>query len=204
MLFRSDAMNWLNDHKQSDDNPRRCLHRSLRSLTQHHDITVDLEWTSPTNRVVVGYTEPCLTVLSARDNASGKYINLCDIECIPLQFLVAFVTTSDPKVFVESIPGMTTSIEGFVVKLNDGTMFKVKTDAYCALHHTKDSINNPRRLFECVVNEASDDLLSLFATDQTAIDLIHDMQERVAVIYNHMVSYVEKFYEDNKHLDRKD
>jgi hypothetical protein len=73
-----------------------------------------------------------------------------------------------------------------------------------SLHHTKDSINNPRRLFEAVLDEGVDDLRAMFFEDKLAIKLIDEMTEKVDKIYNHMVALVEKFYEDNKSLERKD
>jgi RNA ligase len=196
-----DAMKWL--HENEADASKATLINGLKLLAVLGH-TVDLEWTAPHNRIVVGYGEPKLTILSIRNNKTGEYLDIRTIDYIDKVWFVNYVETDDPKAFVESIPAMTESIEGFVVRLKDGTMFKCKTDAYCALHHTKDSINNPRRLFECVVNEASDDLLSLFASDELAVKLIHEMQVKVAKIYNSLVSSVETFYETNKHLDRKD
>ena len=193
----ADAMKYL-------DLPINTLFKQQLETITNTGITVNMEYVGPDNRIVLRYATASTIVLNARDTANGAYVSTDifehdnhHIECVNTNGLNLIQ-------FVQTIPKMTESIEGFVLLLESGLRVKVKTDAYCALHHTKDSINNPRRLFECVVNEASDDLLSLFATDQTAIDLIHDMQERVAVIYNHMVSYVEKFYDDNKHLDRKD
>ena len=196
-----DAMAWLNNIAVD---PTRAAFSAGLTVLADSGYTVDLEWTAPHNRIVVGYLDQKLTILSIRDNNTGEYVDIKTIDHIDASRFVDFVTTDDPKAFIESIPYMTTSIEGFVVRLKNGTMFKCKTDSYCSLHHAKDSINNPRRLFECVVNEASDDLLSLFAGDELSVRLIHEMQVKVAKIYNSLVSSVETFYETNKHLERKD
>lgn len=193
-----DAMKWL------DLPANHELKKHLIGMAEA-DYTVNLEWTASWNRIVIGYMEPALTILNARDNKSGEYVDFT-MEPYDLMYdwLVKNVEVDDPASFVQSIPTMLEDIEGYVVKLSTGLWFKVKTDKYCSLHHAKDSVNNPRRLFECVLDEGVDDLLSMFATDQLAIKQITEMQERVSHLYNHSVAYVERFYTDNKHLSRKD
>jgi T4 RnlA family RNA ligase len=108
----------------------------------------------------------------------------------------------DPVAFVADIPNMK-GIEGFVVGLVGGQRFKVKTSEYLSLHRAKDSVNSNKRLFEVCLNEASDDLRSLFKDDQFTLDKITEMENRVGHVYNHMVQLVEDFHKDNGHLDRK-
>src|ERR1700722_4486488 len=59
-------------------------------------------------------------------------------------------------------------------------------------------------LFENVINEHSDDLKSLFKDDSDALQRISQMEHRVAPLFNRMVQSIEQFYEQNKHLLRKD
>jgi T4 RnlA family RNA ligase len=93
--------------------------------------------------------------------------------------------------------------EGVVVVLNSGEWFKLKTDWYAALHKTKDSINSKRKLFECIITEASDDLKAMFYEDVVVMKAINDMEALVIPKFDHVVAVVEKFYADNKGLDRK-
>ena len=95
-------------------------------------------------------------------------------------------------------------VEGVVFRLASGQRVKKKGSWYLALHHTKDSINTPRRLYEAVLEEATDDMRSLFHDDPLAIKLITEMEEFVEVRFNHLVDTVERFYERNKELERKD
>ena len=191
-----DSMNWLN----LSQNTR------FKQLLEEFTIsgyTVNLEYVGPTNRIVLGYLEQDLIVLNARNITTGEYCSIQPFES--LGHCIQQVNTNglDLVEFVSSIPSMTESIEGFVVQLESGLRVKIKTDMYCSLHHTKDSINNPRRLFECVLDEGADDLLSMFSTDELAVKQITTMQEIVKNLYNSLVVYVEKFHADNKHLDRK-
>ena len=166
--------------------------------------TVIMEYTGPSNRIVISYENHALTVLGVRNNETGEYFSQSTLrEVIPTEFLVKEVEFVDAEDFIMSIGDMK-DIEGFVVQLASGQRFKVKTEWYLKLHHIKDSINSQRRLFEAVVYETSDDIKASFFDDPIAIAIVEEMEEKVSAIYNHMVAVVERFYEDNKHLERKE
>jgi T4 RnlA family RNA ligase len=194
-----DAMKWLDLPEQAD------LKRNLLTYVDS-GYTVNMEWVGPSNRIVLGYLTHKLIILNIRDNLNGSYF-------APSIFSECIKEHMDPPVdlkgmslpdFVNQIPDMQEDIEGFVVKLNSGLWFKCKTKKYLALHHCKDSVNNPRRLFEVIVNEGIDDIRSMFYTDALLMKQIDDMQTIVDNIFNTMVTIVEVFYDKNKELDRKD
>jgi T4 RnlA family RNA ligase len=118
--------------------------------------------------------------------------------------IIEKIQTDDPVAFVDAVPAIVEDIEGFVFLMKDGTTFKRKTTKYLVLHHTKDSINTPRRLFECVINETSDDLRSLFADDPVALGMIKAMEDKVVHKFDAMIKTVEAFYAENKDMTRKD
>lgn len=191
-----DAMKWLEDHPVFKENLRNCTINGY---------TVNSEWLSPTNRIVIGYPEQSLKVLSVRSRNDGSYVPYVDVvNMLGVNNVVQRKESSDPVEFVASVPDMLDDIEGFVVRMKSGQRFKLKTKKYSSLHKSKDSVNNPRRLFECILDEGVDDLRGMFATDQVAMMLIDRMQVNVNHIYNAMVKEVETFYEMNKSLDRKD
>lgn len=169
-----------------------------------HGYTVNMEYISPSNQIVIGYSKPMLKVLNARHKVTGKYV--------PREYLVAtfgedFVVNVhdipvDGAVFLKEVENMK-GIEGFVIQLSDGLMFKIKTDAYCILHHLKDSVNNPKRLWEACLMETSDDMRALFKDDPISIQKILDMEVKASNTYNYAHKKVSDFYETNKHLDRK-
>ena len=166
--------------------------------------TVIMEYTGPSNRIVISYEDHALTVLGVRNNESGDYFHWNTLKEIIPDFLVDDIEyVASHESFIASIPHMV-DIEGYVIQLESGQRFKVKTEWYLKLHHIKDSINSQRRLFEAVVYETSDDIKASFFDDPIAIALVEEMEEKVAGIYNHMVAVVEDFYEANKHLERKD
>lgn len=211
----SDAMLWLSKHGDF----KHQLHK-LTAL----GYTINLEWLAPHNRIVIGYQEPQLRVLTIRNNMDGSYMNKDNLHDSYKEIrdrwvdqIVVVNTVDDEsavlvgdqlkvlnlKKFVDMIPDME-HIEGFVIRLSAGQRVKIKTKWYLALHHSKDSINSDRRLYEAVLSEATDDLRSLFHDDPVAIARIEVMEQFVDKAYNHLVDTVERFYERNKTLERKD
>ena len=163
-----------------------------------------MEYTSPDNRIVIGYETPTLTILGVRDRDTGDFMQFDSMPPSLKERWVDRIDIPEHKIveFVNSIPNMT-GIEGYVLQLKNKQFIKIKTVAYLTLHHAKDSVNSPRRLFETVLEEASDDLRSLFAGDPVVIKQIQEMEEKVDKLYNHLVKTVEDFYAQNKQLDRK-
>jgi len=181
----------------------------IRDL-ESQNLTVNMEWCSVKNRIVLNYTTPHLSILNVRSKIDGTYLNIHtgDNAYVNHPTMVKYRVDSfshdDPATFLASVPDMSESIEGFVCEMEDGTFFKIKTLAYLTLHKSKDSINSPRRLYEAVLYEATDDLRSLFHDDPVAISLIAEMEEKVDKLYNHVVDTVEKFYAANKDSERKE
>ena len=169
--------------------------------------TINMEWCAPQHRIVLGYEAAQLPVLNVRDHYDGEYVELLrpDASNFPeiARRQVNRLDIEDKADFIDTIPNMV-DIEGFVLTFDSGLRVKIKTNWYLALHHSKDSINSPRRLFEAVLEEATDDLRSLFTDDPLAIKMIEEMEAFVEEKYNHMVDTVEQFYEQNRELIRKD
>jgi RNA ligase len=165
--------------------------------------TVNMEYVSPDNRIVIGYEKPSLVVLNVRDNATGEYIPLEQTTILQKYWVDSLPIPADVETFVKSVYESQDNIEGFIFKFRDGKWVKVKTDKYCSLHKTKDSISSPRRLFEACVNEGADDLRGMLHGDVVAISQINEMEEKVAKIYNHLHKTLYEFYDANRGLDRK-
>ena len=166
--------------------------------------TVNFEWISPSNQIVIGYAEPKLVVLNARHMETGAYMSYADmVDLFDKENVVkTFDIPADPAQFMLDAEKMT-GIEGFIICFDNGLWVKHKTEAYCILHHLKDSVNTPRRLWEGVLNETADDLRALFHEDPISIAKIIDMEEKASKIYNHAHKVLHTFYNENKELDRK-
>lgn len=179
------------------------------------EYTVTFEYTAPTNRIVVAYNESKLTVLNLRHRVSGELLLGDEIkELYPVLYEYSVFKNTDNihkdipirETLSETIAAVRqmTGIEGFVFVFKNGAMCKVKTDWYCSLHFSRDSIMIPSRLFNVVIEDAGDDLRQLFSTDEYAINLLENMERVVFMCYNELVSTVEEFVAKYKHLERKE
>lgn len=168
-----------------------------------YDFTVNMEYMAPDNRIVIGYMKPTLKVLNVRDNRTGAYIARDKYDLSDKFRVAVHSLPEDGEAWLKSVYTSQDDIEGFVARLSCGTWFKVKTEKYCALHHTKDSITIPRRLFEACVNGGADDLRAMFATDALAMMQIDEMDEKVRRLYNNLHMNVHGFYNCHKASDRK-
>ncbi|CAF2470413.1 unnamed protein product [Rotaria sp. Silwood2] len=177
-----------------------------------------MEYTSPLNHIVLHYPRSELTVLSIRSHLTGEtlfarrlisFLREHKFHSI-LERVVTFTSIPSDlcqKELVKNIRDETKG-EGYVVEIirSDQTSYlvKIKTNKYLQLHHCKDSVNSLQHLFENVINEQTDDLRSLFKDDLVALEKITKMEEQVRPQFNQMVQSIEQFYEENKHLSRKD
>lgn len=182
--------------------------RDMVTEYERYGFTVIMEYTAPDNRIVLGYSEPKLTVLAARSVKDLSYVSWDWLSSMHQfrnnmaeDFTLKFSGRMDN--FIDEVRDML-HIEGFILGLANGQRVKIKTDEYVSLHRTKDSVNSPRRLFECVIQGGSDDLKSLFADDGIAVGLINDMEALVQREFNNLIDEVNGFYDDNKDLERKE
>lgn len=171
------------------------------------DNTVSLEYTSPENRIVLPYQTHELKILAIRDNHTGEYVDYDYLYSEHGDLMTRNHTDefdlTDMEAGVQSIYDMK-AIEGYVIGLHSGQRFKVKTSEYFALHRAKDSIQSDKRLFEVALNDATDDLRTMFHDDQYTLDRIARMEALVMPIYNHLVASVEAYHKENKHLSQRD
>jgi T4 RnlA family RNA ligase len=189
------AMEWMNFHPE--------LKSRVLELAKA-DYTVNFEYVGPKNRIVLGYTEASLRILNVRHNASGDYVEMDELYADPIlrPYMVDVYDASEcSDEWVEKVRKME-GIEGYIVVLPEVT-FKLKTAWYCALHHTKDSINNNKRLALVMVEDAVDDLRGLFVDDQMATDKIASFEELYHATMASDFDVVSKFIKENRHLDRR-
>jgi T4 RnlA family RNA ligase len=183
------------------------LHELCETL-ENEGYTVSMEYIGPSNRIVLPYDKHDLVVLGVRNRETLEYMTYEDME---FSGIAPYYTAhnilndidEDTEEYVDSIKNMK-GIEGFVIRLKDGLMVKVKTDEYVSLHHAKDSVSSPKRLMGVVLEEATDDLRQMFSDDEQALREIENMERFVTHLVNHLVKNAEEFYENNKNLERKD
>lgn len=173
------------------------LYQQVENLVKQ-GITLNFEYVSPTNRVVVFYGSKDLVYLNARDNQSGEYLDLPQLD----RWSVHKSRVEDPDTFVQTVL-KTPGIEGYVGILRDGTWFKIKTEWYSALHRLKDRASNPARLLECMALDAYDDLYSLAGSPEEKSYL-----DKALKVYRDFLQYgldkIRAAWEANQHGTRKE
>lgn len=202
-----EAMLWLELPKNS------ALKQNMLDIMADNACTINLEWTGPQNRIVVGYESTELRVLSINMHDTGYTIlNWKDSDLpftaqINLDEYCADLEENNLQSIVNKMYNETTG-EGYVISFLYGTnlqyQVKVKNHTYCNLHKIKDSISNPEALAELIIRGGVDDVYDLFSDDMITINIIEDMENIVVPIFNHMVATVEAFYFANKDLTRKE
>ena len=183
------------------------------SRLEQKGYTVIMEYVSPKNRIVLPYDNCNLVVLGVRNRETMEMLSYDQMRSEEFFNIGSYAAENildsiraqgqSTTEFVDNISSMK-GIEGYVIRLKDGTMVKCKTDEYVSLHHAKDSVTAPRRLMEVVLQEASDDLRQMFTDDAQALAEIDNMERFVVDLVNHLVKPVDRFYTENKHLERKD
>jgi len=191
------ALQWLNTPEHT------CF---LDEIIEMEELgyTVIMEWCSNENQIVLNYDEESLSVLAIRNRKDGSYANK-EALYFPIirQSWVDTLEISEPEVFIRSIEHAT-DIEGIVILFDSGQRVKVKSKWYVNIHQIISSVESNKALFIATVNQRTDDIKSLFHTNITLLNRINTMEAHVHQIYNNVVETVEGFYENNKHLTRKE
>ncbi|CAF1077774.1 unnamed protein product [Adineta ricciae] len=178
--------------------------------------TVNIEYTSPTNHVVVSYPEAKLSILSIRSHETGESYYGTRLRTFFLEN--NFPTMLNHIVSFHSVPthvsqqDLLDSIaqesygEGYVVEIIHPNcspyLVKIKTQKYLGLHRDGANANSDRSLFEAIIQEEVDDLRGLYQHDPETLQKIDAMEQHVRPIYNHMIELIEQFYQKYKHLPK--
>jgi T4 RnlA family RNA ligase len=180
--------------------------------------TVNFEYTSPLNQIVLFYSKSKLSVLSIRCHSNGdtlfgdrliSFLQENRFSAI-LENIVSFKTVPNSITHQELIEDIRkeTGGEGYVVEIippnQKSYLVKVKTEKYLRLHHTRFSSCSSWHFFQCVIYEQTDDLRSLYTNAKDVLEKIQKIEDKTRPIYNQLVQTIELFYEENKHLSRKD
>lgn len=209
----SDAEEWLRQAEQTR------FRKELQKMATM-GMTVNMEWISPMNRLVVEYSKSKLVVLNIRSHTDGSYWEPWNLpewaNEITSRWIerIEFVDDSWSS-FLESTRTLE-NVEGFVVRLKSGMRIKVKTDWY--LNHNTNSSNAPRdssssslsttisspsALFKAVLEERSDDLKSRFREDAFVCQRISKMEDLVRNAHEQLQGQIESFYQTHQEKSRK-
>lgn len=144
-------------------------------LTDHQRIQLEvlntlganaiLEYTSPSNRIVIAYDEPKLTLLAIRNIYTGHYHRNYAIErAFPVVEEHPEMVLGDQN--IEQIRAETTGIEGYVVSWADGTYVKIKSNEYTQMHRAVSFFEREDMILPAVLDSQCDDLYPNLSLDR--------------------------------------
>lgn len=150
------------------------------------------EYTSPTNRIVVDYDRPRLSLLQIRDENTGEYLDI-EKECEDY-----FDVVHDYPLDDRDLDGLidvckwVENKEGFVVQFDDGQMIKLKSEWYMRLHRLMtNTADHENVLLECILNETIDDILAEMDEKNPVRQYIEAVMSELVPWVNNQVKNIE-------------
>lgn len=172
-------------------------------------LTAIFEWCCAENMIVIDYKEPKLTLIAIRNTITGQYIDVDYLKTIgnmykiPVVSVVDNFSLNDINILAKTVNNMI-NVEGVVIRFKNGHMVKVKTEWYVLLHRSKAKFENDIDLIKLILDGQIDDIRAMFGNDIKAITRIDDLEFKIKDYYNHLQIITEGFYQNNKHLTRKE
>ena len=110
--------------------------------------------------IVIQHTETTMILTGIRD-LEGNYISY-DEMCqyanrYDIPVVKAYGEVNDLLKFVNDTRPLI-GIEGFIVRFDNGHMFKIKTEEYFKLHYIADLYNHERKVWQIIIDNALDDI----------------------------------------------
>lgn len=172
-------------------------------------ITPIFEYVSPSNQIVVKYDDTDLVLVAMRDTYTGDYTSYNDMKTVSDAYNVSIVENigeyADISQFKETTKSLV-GIEGFVIRMKDGHMVKLKTDEYVFLHRSNDLINYEYRVIQEIIEGNIDDLKPNLSEEH--VEYVESLEYLVFnlrnSIYNETVEWKKKFTTHWEWASRKD
>ena len=175
--------NLLDNNPQYEKLARNCID------TNHTPI---FEFCSRKQRIVIDYPEEMLVLTAIRENYSGRYLSITEIQTrldnlgikIPVVkrlFVHDLIKMSDADsaeqlekdlADIKSTNGILNiirqkqNVEGYVLRLDNGHMLKLKADDYVRIHKAKEGLRFEKDVIDLIVNEKIDDIKPVLSGDE--------------------------------------
>lgn len=127
------------------------------------------EWCSNKQRIVLNNDKDRLVLTAMRDMVSGEYLSYPIMEELALENEIDYVKYKKTcfglgcPFYIDEIENIRKEEdkEGYVVRFEDGHMFKIKSDWYCKLHKVKSDISIEKNVVSLLCEHKIDDLYPL-------------------------------------------
>lgn len=164
---------------------KNCLDNNLQPF---------FELISPFNKIVLDYDKSNLSLIRVRDNNTGEYLDIDNIDYIGLKAENEDNNYSSLKDILEKNKTLTNK-EGVVITLldenNDELFVKAKTLYYLNLHHVlTELVYRENSIIEAIVNGTIDDIMSNITSNEV-LDKIKIILNKIRNFSNNFIKSVE-------------
>ena len=132
-------------------------------------MTPTFEWCSRKQRIVIDYPNDRLVLTAIRHNTSGEYVKYADLcewgAVYGIEVARAYEGTLENMERLLAETRDLEGAEGWIIRFDDGDMYKIKGEWYCRIHKTKDNLTLEKNLVELIVNEKLDDTKAFMLDD---------------------------------------
>lgn len=188
--------------------------------------TTNMEYVSPSNRIVLEYSTPELIIIDIRENLYGTRVSpetldfLSDDDLYNLEsnYVTEYEntlfsefengTTEDDKLKITrdkllSYVNNTKYTEGLIIYDKINGPVKVKTAWYTEIHRVKSTISSNRNLFESIATGTIDDIRVLYLGDTESLNRIREFEEVYLERLDKNFKLLQRIHKTLNGLDRK-
>ncbi len=168
-------------------------------------ITPLFEFTAPDNRIVVKYNHTQLTLLSAREMVSGRYIEYSELLELAARFNVPVVkrlkSGMEYKTFLTETRNAK-GIEGYVLTFQNGLFLKIKTEDYALRHKALGDLRFEKNAIALFAANAIDDLLPVLNDDLATY--LKEFEQKLNKRIEELKDLITDFHAIHGHKERKE
>lgn len=171
-------------------------------------VTPIFEWCSRKNMIVLDYPDDNLVLTGLRSTTSGDYMNFDMMESMAyfdyIPCVLRFTKSETDLAEWKKKVAAEKNTEGYVVRFDNGHMFKMKCEWYLQIHRAKDKVSNLRSLVALILNGDIDDVKSIVDRDHR--DRIEQFEDELWTNINILVDdvFTEYSLAVNDGMSRKD
>lgn len=175
------------------------------SFCYEKNYTAIFEFCSHRQRIVIDYKEEKLVLTAVRHNVTGEYVyNPDELKVIGKEFNIPVVDSY--KVQNKSIIDImeeirkAEGIEGIIIRFEDGSMYKVKSEEYVRFHNAVSRVKQEKDVVKIILNDELDDILPILSEkDRKEVrDFADKIIEGIENTVNKVVLFGLKNYSENQ------
>lgn len=167
------------------------------------------EWCSRRQRIIIDYgVEDRLVLTALRRNDTGEYMRYAEMVDMANEWQLDVVkalpfTVTDVAEFIEAARKLEGE-EGYIIRFEDGTMYKIKGEWYCNIHRTFDNLRFEKDVIRLVLSDSLDDAKPFMveslrkAVDAFGSDIMKVLRAKASEIYWFTVAAKDNLNESKK------